>query len=93
MVETEPSVYSLNILDRYNSWGYLLGFIERLFEMILEISQLVEARREEEKVNSQYLRLSRTSMSRSLPGCRLRMHMKKAMKVFVPAKSAPEQPC
>ncbi|KAM0239453.1 hypothetical protein ACHAP5_008375 [Fusarium lateritium] len=47
-VEIDPSVHSLNVLDGYKTRGCLLGFGQRLFEMIPEISQLVEARREEE---------------------------------------------
>jgi hypothetical protein len=47
-VEIDPSVHSLNVLDGYKTRGCLLGFGQHLFEMIPEISQLVEARREEE---------------------------------------------
>ncbi|KAM0209522.1 hypothetical protein ACHAQD_011108 [Fusarium lateritium] len=47
-VEIDPSVHSLNVLDGYKTRGCLLGFGQRLFEMIPEISQLVEARRDEE---------------------------------------------
>ncbi|KAM0261174.1 hypothetical protein ACHAPA_009904 [Fusarium lateritium] len=50
-VEIDPSVYSLNVLDGYKTRGCLLGFGQRLFEMIPDISQLVEARREEELLN------------------------------------------
>ncbi|KAM0469089.1 hypothetical protein ACHAP7_010201 [Fusarium lateritium] len=50
-VEIDPSVHSLNVLDGYKTRGCLLGFGQRLFEMIPDISQLVEARREEELLN------------------------------------------
>ncbi|KAF4440603.1 Transcriptional activator UGA3 [Fusarium acutatum] len=49
VVEIDPSVYSLDILREYKSRGFLLGFGQGLWEMVPEISQLVEARREEEK--------------------------------------------
>ncbi|KAM0353186.1 hypothetical protein HYE67_004020 [Fusarium culmorum] len=49
-VEIDPSVHSLEILDGYKSRGFLLGFGQSLFEMIPQIHQLVEARREEEKL-------------------------------------------
>ncbi|KAH7178986.1 fungal-specific transcription factor domain-containing protein [Fusarium flagelliforme] len=49
-VDIDPSVHSLDILAPYKSRGCLLGFGQRLFEMIPEIHQLVEARREEEKL-------------------------------------------
>ncbi|EWG41349.1 hypothetical protein FVEG_03488 [Fusarium verticillioides 7600] len=49
VVEIDPSVYSLDILRGYKSRGFLLGFGQGLWEMVPEISQLVEARREEEK--------------------------------------------
>ncbi|KAF5667706.1 aromatic amino acid aminotransferase I [Fusarium denticulatum] len=48
VVEIDPSVYSLDILRGYRSRGFLLGFGQGLWEMVPEISQLVEARREEE---------------------------------------------
>ncbi|QGI78462.1 hypothetical protein CEK25_005191 [Fusarium fujikuroi] len=51
VVEIDPSVYSLDILRAYKSRGFLLGFGQGLWEMVPEISQLVEARREEEKRN------------------------------------------
>ncbi|KAI6750759.1 hypothetical protein HG530_014209 [Fusarium avenaceum] len=50
-VEIDPSVHSLNVLDGYKTRGCLLGFGQRLFEMIPQISKLVEARREEELLN------------------------------------------
>ncbi|KAH6964565.1 fungal-specific transcription factor domain-containing protein [Fusarium avenaceum] len=50
VVEIDPSVYSLDILRGYKSRGFLLGFGQGLWEMVLEISQLVEARREEENI-------------------------------------------
>ncbi|KAJ4135314.1 hypothetical protein NW768_004940 [Fusarium equiseti] len=49
-VDIDPSVHSLDILAPYKSRGYLLGFGQSLFEMVPEIHQLVEARREEEKL-------------------------------------------
>ncbi|KAF5970443.1 transcriptional activator UGA3 [Fusarium coicis] len=49
VVEIDPSIYSLDILRGYKSRGFLLGFGQGLWEMVPEISQLVEARREEEK--------------------------------------------
>ncbi|RBA19210.1 hypothetical protein FPRO05_10139 [Fusarium proliferatum] len=49
VVEIDPSVYSLDILRGYKSRGFLLGFGQGLWEMVPEISQLVEARQEEEK--------------------------------------------
>ncbi|KAF5989485.1 transcriptional activator protein UGA3 [Fusarium bulbicola] len=48
VVEIDPSVYSLDILRGYKSRGFLLGFGQGMWEMVPEISQLVEARREEE---------------------------------------------
>ncbi|KAF4343143.1 transcriptional activator UGA3 [Fusarium beomiforme] len=49
VLEIDASVHSLDVLDGYKSRGYLLGFGQRLFEMVPEISRLAEARREEEK--------------------------------------------
>jgi hypothetical protein len=49
-VEIDPSVHSLDILDGYKSRGFLLGFGQALFEMVPQIHQLVEARREEENL-------------------------------------------
>jgi hypothetical protein len=49
-VEIDPSVHSLDILAGYKSRGFLLGFGQSLFEMIPHIHQLVEARREEERL-------------------------------------------
>ncbi|KAM0542831.1 hypothetical protein ACHAPJ_012611 [Fusarium lateritium] len=51
-VELDPFLQSLGILDGYKSRGCLLGFGQHLFEMIPQISDLVEARREEEKRSS-----------------------------------------
>ncbi|KAF4999621.1 hypothetical protein FGRMN_2369 [Fusarium graminum] len=47
-VQIDSCVYSLNVLDGYRTRGCLLDFGRPLFEMIPEISRLVEARREEE---------------------------------------------
>ncbi|KAL6913665.1 hypothetical protein ACHAPO_003403 [Fusarium lateritium] len=49
-VEIDPSVHSLDILDGYESRGFLLGFGQALFEMVPQIHRLVEARQEEEKL-------------------------------------------
>ncbi|KAF4447796.1 Transcriptional activator protein UGA3 [Fusarium austroafricanum] len=49
VVDIDPSVHSLDILKGYKSRGFLLGFGQGLWEMVPEISQLIEARREEEK--------------------------------------------
>lgn len=47
-VDIDPSVHSLDLISGYKSRGCLLGFGQRLFEMIPQIHRLVEARREEE---------------------------------------------
>ncbi|KAF4961923.1 hypothetical protein FSARC_9964 [Fusarium sarcochroum] len=52
VVELDPFMQSLDILDGYKSRGCLLGFGQHLFEMIPQISDLVEARRVEEKRDS-----------------------------------------
>ncbi|RGP65179.1 ATP-dependent zn protease [Fusarium longipes] len=50
LVEIDPSVHSLDIFSGYKSRGCLLGFGQPLFEMVPQIHQLVEARRQEEKL-------------------------------------------
>ncbi|KAH7121461.1 fungal-specific transcription factor domain-containing protein [Dactylonectria macrodidyma] len=44
----DPFLRSLAFLDGYKSRGFLLGFGQRIFEIIPDIAQLVEARRLEE---------------------------------------------
>ncbi|KAF5565135.1 transcriptional activator UGA3, partial [Fusarium phyllophilum] len=49
IVNIDPSVHSLDVLSGYKSRGYLIGFREKLFELVPEVAKLVEARRKEEK--------------------------------------------
>ncbi|KAF4499474.1 Transcriptional activator UGA3 [Fusarium agapanthi] len=48
-VEIDPSVRSLDVLSRYKSRGYLIGFAKKLFELVPKVAKLVEARRKGEQ--------------------------------------------